>query len=76
MGWTFQCLLGERTLRYQPAKVFQIINVCCALFNICIEKELELVDAAIQPEETVHEGEEDDESANNIRPTILNNILN
>ncbi|XP_054089619.1 putative nuclease HARBI1 [Zeugodacus cucurbitae] len=31
----FRCILGERKLRYSPSKATMIVNVCCALHNIC-----------------------------------------
>lgn len=32
----FRCVLGERALNYVPLKACQIVNVACALHNICI----------------------------------------
>lgn len=31
----FRCIMGERELRYEPAKVSVIVNACCILHNIC-----------------------------------------
>ncbi|XP_049302135.1 putative nuclease HARBI1 [Bactrocera dorsalis] len=31
----FRCLLSARKMRYDPAKVTSVINICCALHNIC-----------------------------------------
>ena len=77
---TFRCLLGERKLRYEPTKVIKIVNVCCALFNMCLENNLELINVdEIPAEESVDDEEleseeEDDESANEIRQILLNTV--
>ncbi|XP_036324871.1 putative nuclease HARBI1 isoform X3 [Rhagoletis pomonella] len=31
----FRCLLSDRKMRYDPATVISIINICCAFHNIC-----------------------------------------
>ncbi|XP_036346180.1 putative nuclease HARBI1 [Rhagoletis pomonella] len=32
----FRCIIGSRGLHYSPEKVTQIVNVCCAIHNVCI----------------------------------------
>ncbi|KAB0795114.1 hypothetical protein PPYR_04886 [Photinus pyralis] len=37
----FRCLLRHRTLHYSPLRAAKIINACCILHNLCIERRLE-----------------------------------
>lgn len=32
----WRCLLGARELYYTPEKAAKVVNICCALHNICI----------------------------------------
>ena len=38
----FRCLLSARELHYTPSKAVKIINVCCALHNLCINYNVSL----------------------------------
>lgn len=55
----FRCLLG--TLVYSPEKVIKIINVCCALHNICREYNIEYhEDPILNVDEEIYEMDTDD----------------
>lgn len=60
MKGRFRCLLAARELHYDPPKVVRIMNVCCALHNICCEFNVEL------PTEEIVESEHLPQSNNNI----------
>lgn len=81
----FRCLLGARQLNYSPTKASKIINVCCALHNICkhykiddvnIEEDIEEQHGLETGEETNYESnnESSHNVAHNIRDAIANNL--
>lgn len=74
---TFRCLLGERQLRYEPAKVLKIVNVCCALLNICLYYKAPLVEE-VMPEEInniLYNFNDNLFNATDIRQSIMGSIL-
>ncbi|XP_017467553.1 PREDICTED: putative nuclease HARBI1 isoform X2 [Rhagoletis zephyria] len=50
----FRCPLAARELHYTPQKVSAIMNVCCALHNICLQFKAELQPSEDFPTEDVH----------------------
>lgn len=75
----FRCLLGARQLHYTPEKSAKIVNVCCALHNLCIFHNIDFdipintdVDN-IQLPEIAEEGENTN-AGQRIRLHIMNSI--
>lgn len=76
----WRCLLGARQLHYKPEKVAKIVNVCCALHNICVHHNIVAEDDQ-SSEEVAHNQENYESSdvdsssfaaeANRIREEIL-----
>ncbi|XP_017483193.1 PREDICTED: putative nuclease HARBI1 [Rhagoletis zephyria] len=80
----FRCLLTARELHYTPQKVSAIMNVCCALHNICLQFKAELQPSEVFPTEDVHlletvnMVEADSSTANisrNLRDEIRNSLI-
>lgn len=77
----FRCLLGARELHYSPLKASRIINVVCALHNICIyyrveDYEVNESESESSLEEEYNESSDSSDSnyasvARNIRGNIL-----
>ncbi|XP_065368827.1 putative nuclease HARBI1 [Calliphora vicina] len=51
----FRCLLAARELHYSPERVVQIMNVCCALHNICTNFNVQLPTHEIAETESLNE---------------------
>lgn len=47
----FRCISKSRQLHYEPTKVTQIINACCALHNIAIHYRVRFDDSDLYEEE-------------------------
>lgn len=73
----FRCLLSARALHYSPNKATQIVNVCCALHNICLHFRVEVPEEMTPASSTVQSNEnfnierEDDDNARRIRNNIM-----
>ncbi|XP_055912672.1 putative nuclease HARBI1 [Eupeodes corollae] len=75
----FRCILGARQLHYSPQKAAQIVNVVCALHNICIHFKVEnYLDTIpeVSLNEEIHQGEHDQQTYRNAANTIRENIKN
>lgn len=84
----FRCLLAARELHYTPKKAVQLLNVCCALHNICLLYNVQLQNEDIPIpiyEDTPSTSSNDDlpttssssnftNIAKNIRNEIMNNM--
>lgn len=75
----FRCLLGERQLHYSPNKARQIVNVCCALHNLCLQYNVNLeepITVAVEEQEqsAPPEGDRHENAGERIRLNIMNSI--
>ncbi|XP_036329572.1 putative nuclease HARBI1 [Rhagoletis pomonella] len=63
----FRCLQG--TLQYEPKFVTQLINVCCALHNICRRRNIQMNEEDGHDQEMASRNSED-ESDNDYQPAV------
>lgn len=73
-----RCILSARQLHYSPQKAAQIINVACALHNICIHFKVEDDFGSVEPDpetEEASEGGNDESNYHNVAVQIRDNIL-
>ncbi|XP_065357795.1 putative nuclease HARBI1 [Calliphora vicina] len=72
----FRCLLG--TMRYTPLKTSQIINVCCAIHNICrrynVDCEEVITSTESEENDSQHEGEQSEREMFRVGQRIRENI--
>ncbi|KAI8119473.1 putative nuclease HARBI1 [Lucilia cuprina] len=71
----FRCLQNAM-LPYSPAKVVKIVNICCALHNICKSYRVDFDESPIVENEDVENSDEEHEeiNSNNEAAIIRNNI--
>lgn len=73
----FRCLLGARQLHYSPKKAAQIVNICCALHNLCISHNIEFEIRELNADDDRLEYIEEDEGsdgAQRVRARVMNSI--